>query len=96
MQLVSITDGVTTPISAGAPVTIVPSGNPRAIKSITLMDAVPPTITLDNTMTAWTPNTYDVPEGGLTFGNAIIGEGCTNCSAGTSGQAVAGTMTDNR
>ncbi len=36
---VTITDGVTTPITEGAPVTIVPTGNLRRIKSITLMDA---------------------------------------------------------
>jgi hypothetical protein len=36
---VTITDGVTTPITEGAPVTIVPTGNLRRIKSITLMGA---------------------------------------------------------
>jgi len=35
---VTITEGRTTPITEGAPVTIVPTGNRRAIKSITLMD----------------------------------------------------------
>ena len=37
---VTITDGVTTPITEGAPVTIVPTGNLRRIKSITLVDIV--------------------------------------------------------
>ena len=35
---VTITDGVTTPITEGTPVTIVPTGNLRRIKSITLVD----------------------------------------------------------
>ena len=50
---VTITDGVTTPITAGAPVTIVPSGNRRAIKSITLVDEFSPvtSITLNKTST---------------------------------------------
>jgi len=38
-ETVTITDGVTMPITEGAPVTIVPTGNRRAIKNITLMDA---------------------------------------------------------
>ena len=49
---VTITDGVTTPITEGAPVTIVPTGNLRRIKSITLVDELPPAIPLDNTITA--------------------------------------------
>lgn len=41
---VTITDGVTTPITEGAPVTIVPTGNLRRIKSITLVDVLPPVL----------------------------------------------------
>ena len=42
----------TTPITEGTPVTIVPTGNLRRIKSITLVDEVPPATPLDNTITA--------------------------------------------
>ena len=44
---VTITDGVTTPITEGAPVTIVPTGNLRRIKSITLVDEAPAGLTID-------------------------------------------------
>ena len=38
----------TTPITEGTPVTIVPTGNLRRIKSITLVDELPPVVPLDN------------------------------------------------
>lgn len=65
----------TTPITEGTPVTIVPTGNLRRIKSITLVDEVPPAIPLDNTTTAWTAGRYAVPEGGLTYSDAITVSG---------------------
>ena len=65
----------TTPITEGTPVTIVPTGNLRRIKSITLVDEVPPTTPLDNTTTAWTAGTYAVPAGGLTYSDAITVSG---------------------
>lgn len=69
---VTITDGVTTPITEGAPVTIVPTGNLRRIKSITLEDAPTP---LDNTSTAWADGKYAVPAGGLTYSDAVTVNG---------------------
>lgn len=65
----------TTPITEGAPVTIVPTGNLRRIKSITLVDELPPATPLDNTTTAWTAGTYAVPAGGLTYSAAITVSG---------------------
>jgi hypothetical protein len=65
----------TTPITEGTPVTIVPTGNLRRIKSITLVDELPPVVPLDNTTTAWTAGTYAVPAGGLTYSDAITVSG---------------------
>ena len=65
----------TTPITEGTPVTIVPTGNLRRIKSITLVDEVPPATPLDNTTTAWTAGTFAVPAGGLTYSDAITVSG---------------------
>ena len=65
----------TTPITEGTPVTIVPTGNLRRIKSITLVDEVPPVVPLDNTTTAWSAGTYAVPAGGLTYSAAITVSG---------------------
>ena len=74
-ETVTITDGVTTPITEGTPVTIVPTGNLRRIKSITLVDELPPTTPLDNTSTAWADGSFAVPEGGLTYSDAITVSG---------------------
>lgn len=65
----------TTPITEGTPVTIVPTGNLRRIKSITLVDELPPATPLDNTTTAWSAGTYAVPAGGLTYSDAITVSG---------------------
>lgn len=65
----------TTPITEGTPVTIVPTGNLRRIKSITLVDEVPPATPLDNTTTAWADGSFAVPEGGLTYSAAITVSG---------------------
>ena len=65
----------TTPITEGTPVTIVPTGNLRRIKSITLVDEVPPATPLDNTTTTWTAGTFAVPAGGLTYSDAITVSG---------------------
>lgn len=65
----------TTPITEGTPVTIVPTGNLRRIKSITLVDELPPVVPLDNTTTAWTAGTFTVPAGGLTYSDAITVSG---------------------
>ena len=65
----------TTPITEGTPVTIVPTGNLRRIKSITLVDELPPVVPLDNTTTAWTAGTFAVPAGGLTYSDAITVSG---------------------
>lgn len=66
----------TTPITEGTPVTIVPTGNLRRIKSITLVDELPPAVPLDNTSTAWADGSrLAVPAGGLTYSDAITVSG---------------------
>lgn len=56
-------------------VTLIPAGNPRRVKSVTLEEEVPPATPLDNTTTAWADGSFAVPEGGLTYSEAITVSG---------------------
>ena len=62
-------------VMSGSQVTATYNGTTKKVKSVKAVKYVAPPTPLDNTTTAWTAGTFAVPEGGLTYSDAITVSG---------------------